>query len=200
MSPEFLCYVPGISMSPEFPPPRKEVLHAMTFDQWFAHYLQQDELQVEHLLRDRTATRFLIAWSLFESRCFEGFAKINKFSAFAKLISEIHDFECLALQEPAKHFHSRYQDKQRCKNLMHDQKSKEMEEILSKEFAELSRYELTLMLLVVVYRFRNNIFHGNKGVRSWLGYKEQISLCLDVMQSFISAATGAHNTPLVPIR
>ena len=145
------------------------------------------------MLHDGTATRFLIAWSLFESRCFEGSAKINKFPTFATLFSEIHNFECLALQESATHFHRRYQDKQRYKNLMHGQKSKEMDEIISKEFAELSRYEITLMLLIVVYRFRNNIFHGNKGVESWLQYKEQITLCLTVMQSLISLSSETHN-------
>ncbi|MGC2062309.1 MAG: hypothetical protein WA610_04975 [Thermodesulfovibrionales bacterium] len=164
----------------------------MTFDQWFSNYLQQDEIQVKLLLNDKTATRFLIAWSLFESKCFEGFAKINKLSEFAKQISENRDFQFEGLQASAAHFHSRYQDKQRYRNLMHDQKSKELKDILDKNLADLSRYESTFMLLIVIYRFRNNIFHGNKGVRSWLYYREQINLCINAMQSLIPS----HNMPL----
>lgn len=160
----------------------------MTFDQWFADYLKQDESEVKRLLADRTATRFLIAWSLFESRCFEGFAKISKFSGFAKAIAENGDFKCAVLREPAMHFHARYQDKKCYKNLIHRKPLEELEKILAKKFAELSEYELIFLLVFVVYRFRNNIFHGNKGVESWLGYKEQINLCLNVMQSLISVA------------
>ncbi|HCE68278.1 MAG: hypothetical protein A2X82_03590 [Geobacteraceae bacterium GWC2_55_20] len=161
----------------------------MTFDQWFAKYLDQDEHQVEVLLCDKTAIRFLIAWSIFESKCFRGFAKINELSDFAKTFSERHDFDFAALQVPAALFHIRYQDKQLYKNLMHSQQSKELESVLIKEFCNLNSYEITLMLLIVIYRFRNNIFHGNKGVKSWLVFGEQINLCINAMQSFIPTTT-----------
>ena len=166
---------------------------AMTFDQWFADYLQQDQHQVERLLRDKTATRFLIAWSLFESRCFGGFVKVDELSAFANEVTENDAFRNEDFLEPGRHFHNRYQDKHRYKNLMHKQSSKELEGILSTQFDTLSDYQLIFMLLFVVYRFRNNIFHGNKGVESWLQYKEQIGFCLKVMQSLISLTTDTYN-------
>lgn len=170
----------------------------MTFDQWFADYFQEDQLQVEHLLRDGTATRFLIAWSLLESRCFGGFVAVDKLSPFATDVTERATFRNESFREPGRHFHSRYQDKQCFKNLIHKKhkNSNELEEfrgILSKQFDVLSDYQLVFMLLFVVYRFRNNIFHGNKGVESWLKYKEQIDFCLRVMQSLISLTTGTHN-------
>jgi hypothetical protein len=68
---------------------------------------------------------------------------------------------------------------------MHDQKLEDLEKIFSKKLNELDTYETTFMLLVVIYRFRNNIFHGNKGVQSWLVYREQIDLCINAMQFFI---------------
>jgi len=171
----------------------------VTFDQWFAGYLQQDQPQVERLLNDKTATRFLIAWSLFESRCFEGFAKVNKLSAFATDVTENYTFRNEDFLELGRHFHSRYQDKRRYKNLMHKQSSKEtkeLEDIFSKQFEKLSDYELMFMLLFVVYRFRNNIFHGNKGVESWLKYTEQIGYCLKVMQSLVSLTCDIHKKDL----
>lgn len=157
----------------------------MDFDKWFANYLHQDESQIELLLSDKTATRFLIAWSIFESKCFEGFTKINKLSNFARQLSENRHFDSTALHKTVAHFHNRYQDKERYKNLMHDQKLEDLEKIFSKKLNELDTYETTFMLLVVIYRFRNNIFHGNKGVQSWLVYREQIDLCINAMQFFI---------------
>ena len=169
---------------------------AKTFDKWFANYLQQNQHQVDRLLRDKTATRFLIAWSLFESRCFEGFVKVEKLSTFATNITKNDAFRKEDFLEPGRHFHSRYQNKGRYKNLMHKQSSKELDDILSKQFNNLGNGQLIFMLLFVVYRFRNNIFHGNKGVESWLKYKEQISLCLRVMQSLLSLTKDMYNKDL----
>lgn len=165
----------------------------MTFDQWFAGYLQKDPSQVERLLNDGTATRFLIAWSLFESRCFEGFAKVCKFEKFSTEMTCHVQFRKEDFLEAATHLHNRYQDKVLYKNLMHEQISKELVVILAKSFDALSPYEIMFMLLFVVYRFRNNIFHGNKGVESWLIYHEQITLCLTVMQLLISLSSSTLN-------
>lgn len=64
-----------------------------SFDQWFANYLGQDELQVERLLRDKTAARFLIAWSLFETSCFGGFAKAKNLETFAMDLTTTKGFQ-----------------------------------------------------------------------------------------------------------
>ncbi|UCE48372.1 MAG: hypothetical protein JSW47_22595 [Phycisphaerales bacterium] len=169
----------------------------LAFDQWFAKYLKQDPVEVKRLLNDKTATRFLIAWSLFESRCFEGFVKVDKFSEFANRVKDNDAFQKEDLLESGRHFHRRYQDKDRYNNLMHKQKNAKLESILSKQFDALSYYELVFMLLFVVYRYRNNIFHGNKGVESWLKYKEQINFCLRVMQSLISLTTCTDNDDII---
>lgn len=34
----------------------------------------------------------------------------------------------------------------------------------------------------IVYRYRNNMFHGNKGLESWLQFEEQIKDCITVMK------------------
>ena len=157
----------------------------MSFELWFAKYLHQEVKEVELLLKDKTATKFLIAWSIFESKCFGGFVRIDTLPDFAKTLSENSDFDFEVVKAAAAHFHHRYQDSQRYTNLMHKQKSKELKNILSKEFEVLCNYEIALLLLLVIFRFRNNIFHGNKGVHSWLSYGEQINLCINTMQSFI---------------
>ena len=163
------------------------------FDQWLADYLEQDQHKVEHLLSDKTVTRFLIAWSLLESRYFEGFGYDKILSEFATKVTEDDAFQDKDFLELERYFHGRYQNKCCYKNLMHKQSSEKLKGILSTKFDTLSDYQRIFMLLFVVYRFRCNIFHGNKGVGSWLKYKEQIGFCLRVMQSLISLTQPIHN-------
>ena len=75
---------------------------------------------------------------------------------------------------------------------MHEQISEKLKGILATKFDALSDYQRIFMLLFVVFRFRCNIFHGNKGVESWLKYKEQIRFCIEVMQSLISLTQPIH--------
>ncbi len=60
--------------------------------------------------------------------------------------------------------------------------------LLAKSVNRLSDAESVFLLSFVVYRFRNNIFHGNKGVNSWLSYTEQIELCIRSMMAFVNHA------------
>lgn len=156
------------------------------FDQWLAKYLGQDTHQVELLLRDKTAIRFLIAWSIFETICFGGFAKDKDIEDVAKGLVGTKGFQPSELMVAASHFHERYQDKKLFRNLMHKQKSSKLDLIRQKDFESLSADEIVFFVIFVVYRFRNNIFHGNKGVASWLKFKPQIKLCIEVMQTLIT--------------
>jgi len=81
------------------------------FDQWFANYLEQDACEVARLLNDKTAIRFLIAWSIFETSCFGGFAKDKDIEDFAKDLVGTEGFQPSELMVAANHFHNRYQDK-----------------------------------------------------------------------------------------
>jgi hypothetical protein len=169
------------------------MMSQMNFDNWFAMYLGQQPSQVRCLLRNGMATRFLIAWSLFESKCFDGFVKIDQLSNFAKEISDENGFSRSVFEEAGRHFHDRYQDGDRLHHLLHGQEVKGLGEILGKQFEELTDDELLFMLLVVVYRFRNNIFHGNKGVDTWLQYQTQIETCTSIMQNLITFREATHN-------
>ncbi len=62
------------------------------FEAWLADLLSQDELEVRALLRDPKALHFLITWSLFESKCFGGFLKLEALDSFAsRLVAEHYD-------------------------------------------------------------------------------------------------------------
>jgi len=148
-------------------------MKATEVDTWLAEYFKGSPLQIDRLLRDGTAVRFLIAWALFESRCFDGYVRIHELSNFAKEATQSQRFRRDAFLEAGKHFHDRYQDRSRYRHLMHSQNSEEMESILKMSFNSLDDYHLFFMLLLVVYRYRNNIFHGNKGVESWLHFRRE---------------------------
>jgi hypothetical protein len=171
------------------------------FDQWFANFLGQDALQVATLLNDKTAIRFLIAWSLFETSCFGGEAKVVGFKGLARDWVSNNEVQQSELMDAANHFHERYQDKKRYGNLMNKKtlcldsiKGEEFKlhsEIRQQKFKLLSAEEIVFFVIFVVFRYRNNIFHGNKSVASWLKYKDQIKLCIKVMQTLITFKVDA---------
>lgn len=55
----------------------------MKFEHWLGELLGQNEFEIRRLIQDPTALHFLIGWSLFESKCFDGFVKIGKLETFA---------------------------------------------------------------------------------------------------------------------
>lgn len=56
-----------------------------------------------------------------------------------------------------------------------------MEEILSGNLGFANDEQKLKFLLYVVFRYRNNMFHGNKCLSSWLKYKIEINHCIKVM-------------------
>jgi len=156
------------------------------FDSWFADYLSQSQDEIKRLLRDKAAVRFLIAWSLLETSCFHGFAKGRELKRHCRRIVEKEGFSPQPLMPIVKHFHDRYQDNKRYLNLMHGNRHPDMKPLLDRPVDSLSDVEQVHFAVSVVYRYRNNIFHGSKGVTSWLAYKPQINRCTQVMQALIS--------------
>ncbi len=165
----------------------------MGFEAWLAKLLGHGEREVRRLLADETALHFLMAWSLFEAKLFGGFAKINDIDAFSKRIIVQEQFNVGAIESIAGHFHSRYQNNGLYRHLMHQQTSARMERLLKLPFGSLSGDDKVFIAALTAYRYRNNIFHGNKGVDSWLQFRPQIRHCIDVMKAFID-----HAEQLVP--
>ena len=159
------------------------------FDQWFASYLDQEVSQVAELLKNKTANRFLIVWSIFESNCFEGFVEPIKIKKYSETIVEYSDFSKGKFVDNLGYFHERYQDKQFYKYLMYKRENLQLEQILKKDMSRLTPSEEIYFLVSVVYRYRNNIFHGNKGVSSWLNFSIQIDRCRHIMQELIDIST-----------
>ena len=160
---------------------------AAPFEDWLAELLREDRDRVKVLLHDRGAIHFLFAWSLLEAESFDRFATAEKLDTYAaQLIAEGFDVE--SVRDAGAYFHDRYQDRARFDSLMHRQPSRRMTTLLSKPFSSLLPTDIVLLVLVVNYRYRNNMFHGNTGVVAWLEYTEQIQLCTATIQSIVTHA------------
>lgn len=169
-----------------------------TFANWLGKLLGQSKVEIQRLLANKNAWHFLLAWSLFESKCFSNDLKASKLSAFASDYVNSNG-AMLGLIPPAQHFHARYQNKKKLANLMPKGKTPEwmiteFKELLGIQYEHLTQEQAVKLVAFVVYRFRNNIFHGAKGVASWLSYQEQIRLCVEVLQVFVSHAEAINPT------
>lgn len=160
----------------------------MNFENWLANLLGQAEPEIKRLLQDEMALHFLIAWSLFESKCFNGYVRIKDLEAFSQRIVIKESFKIDSVRKIAEHFHARYQSVDLYKNLMHEQTSTKMASLLEQPFDSLRPEDVVFTVVLTVYRYRNNIFHGSKGIESWLNFKPQILYCTDAMRVFVSHA------------
>ena len=173
-----------------------------TFSKWLSDRLGQRELDVQRLLRDETALQFLITWSIFESKCFSGFLRAKCLRTFSNRICT-EGFDETTVEVMVRHFHNRYKDKKMLKNLLHDEKTPvtvfaDFERCLGSSAMTMQTSDQAFLAVFVVYRFRNNMFHGNKRVDSWLRYGEQISMCTSVMQIFVNHSEHIANTMKIP--
>jgi len=158
------------------------------FLNWLSEYLGADEKETNKLLDNELARYFLIVWSIYEAKCFKGFVKDYKLNEFAKRM--VGTIDSNGINDSAEYFHKRYQDKKKYQNLIHGKNGNpRFDEILKKGYTNLTVEEKFFLLTFVTYRYRNNIFHGNKGISSWLRYDEQIKKCIYVLQVFINSSS-----------
>jgi hypothetical protein len=168
----------------------------MRFEHWLGSLLGQRPSEIERLISDETALQFLIAWSLFESKCFDGDLKTVKLKPYSERLAS-EQFVNPAVATIAAAFHSRYQDPTRLKNLMHRQTSTAFERALAAPFETLLPADRLLVVCVVACRYRNNMFHGNKGVSSWLAFRPQIRQCIDALQALVAHEESRRPTMVI---
>lgn len=154
-----------------------------TVKKWLAKHFSTNQNNISSILKDEQATSYLLIWSVFEKEIFDGYMKNEKIKDKAKYFSDYYND--LNVEEIVQKFYNRYQDKKLLKNLRHKDRGIEIESILSKDYLTLSSTEKLQLLFYVSFRYRNNIFHGNKGVLSWTKFTEQINDCIKFMITII---------------
>lgn len=152
---------------------------------WLAQVNGTNLKNIQNILKDEKATTYLMVWSVFEQNIFDGYMTKDKISNKAKEYSD--KYELLNVDDIVFHFHGRYQDKENFNHLKHgDNNISKYVEILEKEEENLSSTEKLQLMLYVCFRYRNNIFHGNKGVLSWSKYTPQINNCINFMMALVN--------------
>lgn len=168
------------------------------FEHWLAGLLGQDVYAAKRLLNDRTALHFLIAWSLFESKCAGG-----KFEAKSLLDAAFlpvpNTIEQASIQCLAGTLHVRYQDAQRLsalapENLTPKNVLEKMQTLLNMPVIHLSAPDHSFICAFVASRIRNNMFHGVKGIDDWLRDKSLIENGTEALQLFVSSTERVRPT------
>ena len=157
---------------------------------WLAKYFNTEEERIKQILKTQLATTYLLIWPIMEQALFKGFMKKNDIERVATKLESY--YSKLDAEESARYFHDRYKDKNLYRNLKHGNDCPKINRIISKSFEDTSSYERLMLLLYVVYRYRNNIFHGNKGISSWTRYGKEINLCIRFMMNIVDCSKE-HN-------
>ena len=118
-----------------------------------------------------------------EQRVFDGFMEGKKIVPVYELLGEY--FDEMNADEKARYCHLRYQDSEKYRRLTDSRKYKPMEEVLAKKFSELTNVEKMIVMMTTVFRYRNNIFHGNKAIGNWNRYSQEIEYCTEFMMSVV---------------
>ncbi len=160
----------------------------METKEWLAKALKIEKEEIKRLFEEETSRNFFLVWTVFERINFDKFVKLEKIKEFSKKDFEIDN----ELEEILKKFHLRYQDEKLRKNLCYKNKCNNKEcnifsecefyILCNKEYKDIEKDEKIYFLTYIVYRYRNNMFHGNKGLESWLQFEEQIKDCITVMK------------------
>ena len=149
--------------------------------EWLAQYFDTNVTKIQELLKDELATSFLLIWPIFEQTFFSNFCKKENIEKFSKNYEKFFSYE-----EIFQHFYLRYQNNDHYRNLTHQSRYPKFEQILHKPQNYITDSEKLLFITFVVYRYRKNIFHGNKGIKSWSQFKQQIAYWLEFMTSMLN--------------
>ena len=166
-----------------------------SFLSWFAGICETKEYEVAKIFKEPFALHFLVAWSLFEAKCFNKEFRPAELNGFANKI--VFGGVQWYLAEIAAKFHARYQDQEKLKHLFRDKPDPTITKLTQRNFDDLQRVEVVHFLIYVVFRFRNNMFHGNKGADSWLQFEEQIKDCTQALQIIVSHVRSTTQPQIV---
>ncbi|MFB9119635.1 hypothetical protein ACFFUE_00370 [Bergeyella porcorum] len=126
---------------------------------------------------------FLILWSLFENRCCEENANKASIENVIKKVKK--SFDDNILNEVFDYMKERYADAEKFKNLNFrtgggDEKMKtHCEKVFSGE--ESSKEDKLKAVLYVIYRYRNNLFHGIKQIPTLQEQKDNFNMAYKVL-------------------
>ncbi len=158
---------------------------------WLSSYLQtpinRDEIQ--------QVLNFCLMWNLFESKVFDCSADPNKIKDAVANLSSDKKLHVTAFENSLEYFRSRYfangQESQRYADLKFRANDSEplVRNVLDGSSSEPT--EVIQCLLLVVWRLRNNLFHGMKGLSHLTGQNENFEHANNVLARFLEIHSPA---------
>lgn len=149
--------------------------------EWLAKTLDIEIGLVSETVQNQVATVFLLIWPILETKIFNGNMSPKKVKSVANIVqAEIKEDD---FDDMARHFYERYQDKYKYRRLYVTESRRwdEIDKILKEPFEAITKEEKIFLLIYVVYRYRNNIFHGTKTIREWHIFETEIDICIRFM-------------------
>ena len=170
---------------------------------WLAMNIDPDktsnEEEIKDMLRNQVAVSYLLIWPILEQRHFSGFMKVGQIRDASFQLYRYYSELSPDLDYIVEHFFHRYNISKNENNpcLKRLQPEHEINDyyknlLRKKSYNEVLPREKISLLLFVIYRYRNNIFHGSKSIDKWINYSEQINYCLIGMMK-IADCMKRHN-------
>ena len=152
--------------------------------EWLAKQFKTQNWNITDMLRTQNATVYLLIWPIMEQNIFKGFMQAKDIVPKSEMMGCY--FDEMGSEKLVRYFYDRYQDKDKYKSLVNSKKCyRFMEDVLAKDFEILSGTEKMILMMTVVFRYRNNIFHGNKAIGEWIKYSKEIEFCTEFMMSVV---------------
>lgn len=161
----------------------------------FSHIFGSYEEQTIEELYNRQILVFVILWSIFERECIDELKQLknSNIGDFVKL------YHCQVHQNAIKlhfdYFNKRYRNNidnyysllnYHCDYINYNDKVYIMYNIFNKNHPEPNSHDERLLFLIyIIYRFRCNIFHGNKEIFDWKNNKTPINHCCKALIQII---------------
>ncbi len=148
---------------------------------WCLEYQRSGEENEEPInaIDTTRALSFLLVWSIWEQKLFEGYCTMKELKKIAKDYNI--NYSHYDIESQVESFHKRYQDDEKWINLVNNKEAEFYHKIVRKDFSSLTNSEKLSLALFVVFRYRNNIFHGNKASFNWSRFDKPIQMCYEIM-------------------
>lgn len=146
---------------------------------WLSKMLRIDTWLVSETIKNQMATVFLLIWPILETKIFNSDMSHAQIKDVAESVK--NEISSNDLEEIFLHFHDRFQSDEKYRKLKQDREWTKIDYILQDPPERVSKKNRIIFMIFVVYRYRNNIFHGIKSISQWSDFSKEIQLCIKFM-------------------
>ena len=132
---------------------------------------------------------FTLLWNLLENICFKNYVKIDKINDLIDSKIDKFNENNETFRETFKYFYTRYQNENKLRALNLNRPMKELAiKILNNTYTD--KNNKLKFIMAVIYRYRNNLFHGEKQMRYIRLQKENFKIANKFLMYFIEQCKG----------